>query len=443
MKKRPQGRVSSLSFLLLAGTIALAFIICPPWPWGLWVAVLLGGVFWHQFQLGRLRAWLAEPTPDALPSASGQWQEVFYRLARMSKLLERTTGRRGRALDRFSTLAAAVPDALVLLDEDNRILWCNLAAEPLLGIRHDKDRGREIHFLIRQQAFSDYLLRQDQEIPFIFRWGPGRGSLLQVQVIPYAESEKLLFVRDLSFIQKQALCHQDLVANVSHELRTPITVISGFIETIGDSPDAGKAFLRYAPLMQEQVARMQKLAEGLLSLSRLEGLPSPRLDEPFALSALMRLAYGDLEALSRGRHELFLDPVPEIFIKGSLEELRSALSNLTGNAVRHTPRGGRIGIRAHLAEGDLLIAVEDCGEGIEAHHLPRLTERFYRADPSRSSATGGTGLGLAIVKQVVERHHGKLLIESEPGKGSVFSLLIPAYRLAAAPEHLPEQTALP
>jgi two-component system phosphate regulon sensor histidine kinase PhoR len=239
----------------------------------------------------------------------------------------------------------------------------------------------------------------------------------------------------------------DFVANVSHEIRTPLTVLTGFVETMQNLPLSREEQVRYLDLMARQSQRMQTLVSDLLTLSRLEGSPLPDAADwtPLAVLASHCEQEGRALSASLGRgHSLNFLPVPAAEIAGSLTELLSAVSNLVGNAVRYTPPGGTIDVRWQLlADGRATFAVHDTGPGVAPEHIPRLTERFYRVDRSRSRETGGTGLGLAIVKHVVQRHGAELKIESQFGAGSTFSVVFPAWRVrataigAAAPSAAP------
>jgi two-component system, OmpR family, phosphate regulon sensor histidine kinase PhoR len=223
------------------------------------------------------------------------------------------------------------------------------------------------------------------------------------------------------------------VANVSHEIRTPLTVLSGFVETLATVPLSAVEQPRVFELMRQQTARIQTLVDDLLTLAQLEGSPRPPSDRWVAADGVLARVLADAELLSAGRHDLKLDASPGIELAGMDSEIVSALGNLLGNAVRYTPEGGRIDVvsRVRDSDGCAVFEVRDNGIGVAREHLPRLTERFYRVDGSRSRDTGGTGLGLAIVKHVVQRHGGELEIESEPGKGSVFRLVFPAARVRA------------
>ena len=221
---------------------------------------------------------------------------------------------------------------------------------------------------------------------------------------------------------------KQFVADASHELKTPLTVVAGFSEMLADdyASCSEDEVAHYLKLICEQNARMQRLIEDLLTLSSLETGSSAPVEERVDLAPMLRSILADAQALSGGRHEISLSIETPSIIKGCANELRSAFGNLAGNAVRYTPQGGKIDLVWRLRDGFGEFIVADTGIGIAPQHLPRLTERFYRVDRSRSRETGGTGLGLAIVKHVLTRHHATLEIESEAGKGSRFVARFPS-----------------
>jgi two-component system phosphate regulon sensor histidine kinase PhoR len=223
---------------------------------------------------------------------------------------------------------------------------------------------------------------------------------------------------------------RDFVANVSHEIRTPLTVLAGFIETMDSLPLTEVERRRVLQLMSQQTTRMQTLVGDLLTLAQLEGSPRPAADRWVPVQKIFAQVHADAQALSAGRHALTFNGGDAAHIAGAELELMSAVSNLVSNAVRYTPSGGQVVVSWSVrADGAGVLEVRDSGIGVAREHLPRLAERFYRVDGSRSRDTGGTGLGLSIVKHVAQRHGGELDIESEPGKGSRFSLVFPAPRV--------------
>jgi two-component system phosphate regulon sensor histidine kinase PhoR len=265
-----------------------------------------------------------------------------------------------------------------------------------------------------------------------------RPVLISVQRHRYGEGKQLLLTRDVTLKEQAEAMRRDFVANVSHEIRTPLTVLSGFIETIQTLQLNEDEKTHYLSLMATQAHRMQGLVEDLLTLSRLEGSPIPDVHQQLPVAGLMATCEQEAKGLSAtfaqgnvAHHIHFvIDPsVADAVILGEPRELQSALSNLVSNAVRYTPVGGDVHVSVDQGvDGSLLIEVRDSGLGIAAEHVPRLTERFYRVDRSRSRDSGGTGLGLAIVKHVMQRHGGNLSITSEVGHGSCFKLVLPAKR---------------
>jgi len=220
---------------------------------------------------------------------------------------------------------------------------------------------------------------------------------------------------------------RDFVANVSHELRTPLTVVGGFVETLAELPLNQDERNRYLHMIANQTTNMRRLVEDLLTLARLENDQVPPEATRVDVAQIARDALSDAEALSSGGHT-FEASIAPAEVLGSSNELRSAIGNLLSNAVRYTPAGGRIGLTVARRDDAIVVEVRDTGVGIAAEHIPRLTERFYRVDRSRSRETGGTGLGLAIVKHVAQRHRAKLEIESTVGgeqHGSTFRLRFP------------------
>jgi two-component system phosphate regulon sensor histidine kinase PhoR len=340
---------------------------------------------------------------------------------------ERAAARRETQLDdaltRFRRAAQALPDGVVILDSENRIEWCNDTAAAQLGLDPDADSGQAIANLVRAPSFIDYLAGIDGAPIRV----PVRENLLALQLVPYGQAQKLLLSRDVTQAERVETLRRDFVANVSHELRTPLTVLVGFLETVRELKLDPQRTRDYLGMMQEQSARMQRIIEDLLTLSLLESAPSPPA-ERVRLRPLLERVLADAEALSAGRHRVMLNARPKVDLLGSESELASAFGNLVTNAIRYTPRGGEVRLAWHDGPDGSSFSVEDTGVGIAAEHLPRLTERFYRVDRSRSRETGGTGLGLAIVKHAAARHQAKLDIDSQLGKGSRFTLRFPGKR---------------
>jgi two-component system phosphate regulon sensor histidine kinase PhoR len=397
----------------------------PATGWGLFALGMLGVVAYHVRHLALLARWLATPQAGEVPEGSGTWDEVLAALHRHERAAQRREQQLADALTRFRRAAQALPDGVVILDGANRIEWCNRTAEAQLGIDGKEDFGQPIANLVRDPQFIEYLSADDHGQPVQVK-RPAAVSLA-LQLIPYGDAQKLLLSRDTTQAERVETMRRDFVANVSHELRTPLTVLVGFLETVRElklDPQRTRDYLR---MMQEQSARMQRIIDDLLTLSVLEAAPSPP-DERVRAAALLARLRDDGQALSGGRHAVVLEGAPTMDLLGAQTELASALGNLVSNAIRYTPAGGKVVLRWSDGPQGAAFSVEDDGPGVAPEHIPRLTERFYRVDRSRSRDTGGTGLGLSIVKHALMRHQASLEIESELGKGSRFTARFPAQR---------------
>jgi two-component system phosphate regulon sensor histidine kinase PhoR len=383
----------------------------------------------HLRQLAALAYWLADPQARLVPDGVGLWEEVFARLNKMVRAQREEREQRITALQDMQQATSALPEGVVILDETDRIEWCNPLAEQYFGLDGMRDLGQQITYLARQPEFVHYLSLREFSEPLILRDTRHDGLTLSVKVIPYGASKKLLISRDITRFERIETMRRDFVANVSHELRTPLTVVNGFVETLCDMPKLDNDMARRAlQLMSEQTQRMEHLVSDLLTLSKLDDALNALREENVPMPALLHTLYQEGLSLSGGRHKLHLELESELSLLGNTEELRSACGNLVSNAIRYTPEGGKIVLRWQVRDGQPVFSVQDNGLGIAPQHIPRLTERFYRVDHSRSRETGGTGLGLAIVKHVVSRHQARLEIVSEEGRGSTFSIVFPTKR---------------
>ena len=391
---------------------------------------LLGYLWFHLKYLAALDHWLENPKQVQLPDGIGLWNDIFYHLQRLQSRQNKDQVELSEVLDRFQTAAQAMPDGIVMLNSADQIIWCNLISGAHFGLDVERDLGQFIRYLIRQEQFTDYLNAQNYSEPLVIKSPINRDITLAIQLVPYGHNQKLLISRDITQLERIDAMRRDFVANVSHELRTPLTVVGGFLESFADTDNLTPEALRsYLGLMREQTQRMQRLIEDLLTLSRLENNQSAPHEEQVDVAELARSLLEEARSLSGGKHEIELAIDTAVALRGAYDELRSALGNLISNAVRYTAAGGKITLRWEKKGNEAAFSVEDTGEGIEAQHLPRLTERFYRVDRSRSRETGGTGLGLAIVKHVLTRHQARLEITSELGKGSRFSVWFPSHRV--------------
>jgi len=420
---------SELRRLVVVVLSALAGGWLAGYPYAFLVAGLAAYLIWHLYRLAQLARSLTGGDRRPLPAAGGLWRPVFAAVATLRARSRKRKRRLSRFVRRFREAATAFPDAAVVLGRRGQVQWCNPAAGRLLAVAWPGASDKVLTQLVRDPILADYLAADDYSQAVVMASPLSKGRLLSVQVTAFRKKhQRLLIARDITSTYNVDRVRRDFVANVSHELRTPLTVISGFLETLAEPADPDAERQRSMALMQEQAGRMANLIDDLLTLSRLEledKVPEPA---PVRVSDLLESIVADARRVSGARgHQLALHADSEVLIRGNDSELRSAFSNLVFNAVRHTPHRTRIRIEWGADEGGARLTVTDDGPGIPSRHIPRLTERFYRVDESRSRDTGGTGLGLAIVKHVLERHAGELRIESAMGKGSSFMCEFPSH----------------
>jgi two-component system phosphate regulon sensor histidine kinase PhoR len=419
--------------VLAGGLVGMLFGNAWHWPavgalLGAAVAALLHA-FVDAWRGHRFMNWLRGQMEGPAPRDAGFWGEVGYRVERTVRGLERRVDTESARLDQFLSAIEASPNGVLLLDANDQIEWCNSVAADHFGLDPQRDRRQRITNLVRAPAFVAYLQGDDFSEPVSFA-GPGSRGTVSLAVRPYGDGKRLILSQDITERERNDAMRRDFVANVSHEIRTPLTVLTGFIETMGSLPLTEVERRRVLELMSQQTLRMQTLVGDLLTLAQLEGSPRPSADRWVSVQRLLSQVRADAEALSAGRHALSFNGGDAAQIAGAEAELLSAVANLVNNAVRYTPTGGTVDVSWTLrSDGAGELEVRDSGIGIEREHLPRLTERFYRVDGSRSRDTGGTGLGLSIVKHVAQRHGGELEMRSEPGKGSSFMLVFPAARV--------------
>ncbi|WP_298829945.1 phosphate regulon sensor histidine kinase PhoR [uncultured Piscinibacter sp.] len=377
----------------------------------------------------RLINWLRGSQEQQAPRDAGFWGELGYRVERSIRLREQGLAQERLRLEQFLSAIEASPNGVLMLDENDQIVWCNSVSADHFGLDPQRDRRQPITNLVRAPAFVAYLQQGEFIEPISFSNPRGDGTL-SVLLRSYGEGMKLVLSQDITDRERNEAMRRDFVANVSHEIRTPLTVLAGFIETMSNLPLTEVERKRVLELMTQQTKRMQTLVSDLLTLAQLEGSPRPAADRWVALAPLLAQVEADARALSDGKHLLTVAQVGDIELAGAQSELLSAITNLVSNAVRYTPAGGRIDVTWRLlGDGSGELSVADTGPGIAREHIPRLTERFYRVDGSRSRDTGGTGLGLSIVKHVMQRHGAELDIHSEPGRGSRFRLVFPSARV--------------
>ena len=427
--------------VLLAGLLGWVIGGVLHWPVLGALAGAMVGMFIHSLidalRGQRFMEWLRMQDGNPAPRDAGFWGEVGYRVERSMRALERDVSAEQTRIEQFLSAIEASPNGVMLLDENDQIVWCNSVGADHFDLDPQRDRMQAITNLVRAPIFVAYMQAgvYDEAVSFP---GPGSRGTVSVLIRPYGDGMKLILSQDITERERNDSMRRGFVANVSHEIRTPLTVLSGFIETMSSLQLTEVERRRVIELMAQQAQRMQLLVGDLLTLAQLEGSPRPGSDRWVSMRQLLMQVHASAEALSAGRHTLVFGGLSTTegandAIAGAEQELHSAIANLVNNAIRYTPAGGSVHVLWSIrSDGMGELEVRDTGIGIAKEHLPRLTERFYRVDGSRSRDTGGTGLGLSIVKHVAQRHGGELEIRSEPGQGSSFKLLFPAARVRAA-----------
>lgn len=427
----------TLSTVSLAAVVAIAL--------GMWLGASIG---WATFALillmmvlisgnqhQKFQRWVRDLNAPPPPSM-GPWDDVLapiYRKLKQNRIDLQTLNRH---LEGIMMAAEALPDGAVTLDQSMNVQWCNQTACQHLGLNLATDRHQSIFNILRSPEFTDYAQDNAWEQPLLLHLSQrSRERAVLLQLTPYGLGQFLLVSRDVTQVEKLETTRKDFVANVSHELRTPLTVLLGFLETLRDMPADSlpvEQRVRYEEMMLEQAQHMQAIVSDLLTLSTLESSPTAEATA-VPLNCVIEQALHRVQALSNGQH-VFVNNVDEnLWLEGAETELASAVGNLLTNAARYTPKDGTITTSWFMNEdGSATFSVQDTGIGIAPQDIPRLTERFYRADKGRSRATGGTGLGLAITRHVVVRHQAELNIKSRYGAGSTFSIHFPKERVRFA-----------
>lgn len=380
-------------------------------------------------QIYRFGQWLNRDRLEAYNDDLSVMDNLYHRASYLQKRNDDHINHLENVVKRFQESARALPDAVIILNSRNEVVWLNKAARKLVGLKRKKDTGQIITNLIRHPEFNRHLAREEFKYSVEFPSPINEDIQISARVVPYGREMKLLVIQNITQIHNLEKMRSEFIASTSHELRTPLTVIMGYLEALQEikADDQDREVIE-AMLMQSR--RMESIIRDMLQLTKLESLQNhkERSRKPVDISVLIKQVYEDAAAIGANTHEITLDVDPQINLLGSEPELHSAFSNLVQNAIRYTPQHSSIRISwKQRNNGRIRYMVEDNGPGIAAEHLARLTERFYRVDVGRSRDKGGTGLGLAIVKQIMKQHDGQLLIESKPGLGSRFILEFPRH----------------
>ncbi|WP_269900636.1 phosphate regulon sensor histidine kinase PhoR [Paenalcaligenes faecalis] len=424
------------SVCLIAGAaFILGMWLGPSTGWAIFAIALLIMVLISGRQHQKIKLWVRDLNA-APPVSAGPWDDVLapiYRKIKQDRINLQTLNYH---LDGIMMAAEALPDGAVTLDKAMTIQWCNQTASQHLGLNLATDQHQSIFNILRTPEFAHYAHQKEWEQPLLLHLSQrGRERALLLQLTSYGMGQFLLVSRDVTQVEKLETTRKDFVANVSHELRTPLTVLLGFLETLRDLPTESllvEQRMRYEQMMLEQAQHMQAIVSDLLTLSTLESSPSAE-NTAVPLNYVIEQALQRVQALSNGQHDFETHIDDKLWLEGAETELASAVGNLLTNAIRYTPKGGTITTSWFMNDdGSATFSVQDTGIGIAPQDIPRITERFYRADKGRSKATGGTGLGLAITRHVIARHQAELTIQSRYGSGSTFSIHFPKERVRFA-----------
>jgi two-component system phosphate regulon sensor histidine kinase PhoR len=398
--------------------------------WGGLAAALALHLAWVLANLFRLEWWLRHRSYADPPDVGGVWGEIIAQIVRLHRRKRFHKQRFVQLMRQLQRSTAALPNGVVILNAQREIMWFNRMAARLLNLRRTADLGMRIENLLREPQFVRYLAGGDFSNAVVIRPASGGDCYLSMQVAPYGDGQLLLLVSDVSRQLRLEAVRRDFVANASHELRSPLTVISGYLETLGQDAELDADLHGPITEMRRQAERMTAIIRDLLALSRLEETDQVDGGEPIDVAALLALLRKDV--LARAVHprdvRVRIDSAAQLL--GDEPEIHSAFSNLVDNAAKYTPAEGSIEMRWWQDGEGGHFSVSDTGFGIPSEHIPRLTERFYRVDAGRSRVTGGSGLGLAIVKHVLQRHGGTLEVQSALGVGSTFTCHFPLARVA-------------
>ena len=418
----------------LLGTVAVGcgvgWLLGNLWA-GLAIALALH-LTWVLANLFRLEWWLRHRSFADAPDVGGVWGEIIAQIVRLHRRKRFHKQRFVQLMRQLQRSTAALPNGVVILNAQREIVWFNRMAARLLNLRRTADLGMRIENLLREPEFVRYLAGQDYSNPVVIRPTTAEDCYLSMQVAPYGDGQLLLLVSDVSRQMRLEAVRRDFVANASHELRSPLTVISGYLETLGQDPVLDADLQGPVAEMRRQAERMTAIIRDLLELSRLEESDEVVGGEPIDIAALLALLRKDVLARPAHPRDVRVRVDSQARLMGDEPEIHSAFSNLVDNAAKYTAVDGSIEMRWWVDEDGGHFAVSDTGMGIPPEHIPRLTERFYRVDAGRSRSTGGSGLGLAIVKHVLQRHGATLEVQSTLGAGSTFTCHFPAERVVLA-----------
>jgi len=377
--------------------------------------------------IDQLERWLSRGAFGDKREQKGIWGDIYHHIWKIRKIDKKRKKKLSKMIDRFRTSTDALPDAAVVLGAFGEIEWTNKAAREILGLKKS-DKGQRIPNLVRSPLFVQYLKSNEYRQKISIPSPVDENIILQISIVPYGAGLRLLLAQDITHLKKIERMRTDFVTNVSHELRTPLTVLKGYLETLQEMDNVPSVYFRSFQNMATQTERMQLLIDDLLLLARLE--TKAKKTECVNVPDLLKQICRESDLLEKEERRVELTLSANINIQGDEDELRSAFTNLVVNALKYSAADKPVKVGwFQTEENGVYLEVQDFGEGISAADIPRVTERFYRAEVKRNRKINGTGLGLAIVKHVLVRHDAKLEIISQLGRGSRFRCLFPAKRV--------------
>ncbi len=401
---------------------------------GYWAASflvwLLVYVVWKAFEFRSFYDWyMSGASKHKVPENHGVFESITCQVINNKNQTKEAQKRNKYLLKQFVTTAQALPFATLLLNQRFEIQWCNHIAQEILGI-NDSDANTKIDNIIREPEFVELLNtgKKDQEtkLPHF----KDRDKSIHMRLIKIHKDRYLMVARDISAQEALQKSRKAFVANASHELRTPLTVISGYLEMLQSSEHMNDEWSEAIDQAKEQASRMSIIISDMLKLSRIEHdrvIPSQDAEVP--MPELLNGLFNDIKNGADSRdHVMEAEINSSLYVKGDSSEITSICLNLMHNALIHTPKGTEVVVRWFEQNGEANFWVADNGPGIDAKHLPHLTERFYRVDNSKDRNHQSTGLGLAIVKHICLKHSARFEIDSTLGEGTTFKVIFPKHR---------------
>ena len=386
---------------------------------GLWV-------IYQSFQQERFLDWLKNSSYKTSPNGYGIWKLIYSSAHSLLTKEELQESKLKNNLSAFRRATEAMEDGILVIDNNNYIVAVTPRAERYLNISQEQDCGSNILNHIRHPSFVEYLLSGSLNKTIIIEDLSLDKKALEFKLLPFDANQKIILCRDVTKLRQLEVEKKDFVASASHELKTPLTVIKGYLETISEIEINKVEKNRMLAEMLIQTKRMDELINDLLLLSKLEKSDPIKNKHQTNISLLVHELSKLSANIDKNQHSIYFDIEDNVFVSGTEDNLRSAFWNLINNAIIYTKKGGKIEVSClNSEEGKAVFAVRDNGPGIEAHHIDKLTERFYRVDSAGSRESRGTGLGLSIVNEIVQKYGASLKIESQPNIGSKFSIIFP------------------